>query len=88
MSEKEPTQRTEKGLEIPVPTRKDRDDALSMIVKPVVEHSDEPAPREAYVPVPGIGKLRKALSRRKPVREMEEAAAQEAEYPEDETNEG
>jgi hypothetical protein len=88
MAEKEPTQRTEKGLEIPVPTRKDSDDTLSKIVKPVVEHSDEPAPREAYVPVPGSGKLRKAFSRRKPTREMEEAAEQEIEYPEDETNEG
>jgi hypothetical protein len=85
--EKEPTQRTEKGLEIPVPTRRDWDDTLSRIVKPVVEHSDEPAPREAYVPPISPRKLRKALPR-KPAREMEEAAEQEAEYPEDETNEG
>jgi len=56
MPEKEPTQRTEKSLEIPVPTRKDGDDTLSKVIKPA--------------------------------REMEEAAAQEAEYPEDETNEG
>jgi hypothetical protein len=56
MAEKEPTQRTEKGLEIPVPTRKDWDKTLSKIVKPA--------------------------------REVEEAAEQEIEYPEDETNEG
>jgi hypothetical protein len=32
---KEPTQRTDKGLEIPVPTRKAWDDTLAKIVKPV-----------------------------------------------------
>ena len=34
MADKEPTQRTDKGLEIPVPTRKAWDDTLSKIVKP------------------------------------------------------
>jgi hypothetical protein len=56
MAEKEPTQRTDKGPEIPVPTRQDSDDPPSKVIRPG--------------------------------REMEEAAAQEAEYPEDETNEG
>ena len=62
MVEKEPTQRTEKGLEIPVPTRKDWDDTLSKIVKPARENDSES---------PEV-----------------QAARQNAEYPEDETNEG
>ena len=59
MSEKEPTPRTEKGLEIPVPTRKAGDDTLTQAIKP----ADGP-------------------------QEIDDAAAQEAEYPADETNEG
>jgi hypothetical protein len=31
---KEPTQRTDKGLEIPVPTRKAWDDMLGKVIKP------------------------------------------------------
>jgi hypothetical protein len=31
---KEPTQKTEKGLEIPVPTRKAWDDMLGKVIKP------------------------------------------------------
>jgi hypothetical protein len=34
MDEKEPTQETDKGLEIPVPTRKDWDDTLAKVIKP------------------------------------------------------
>lgn len=56
MAEKEPTQPTEKGREIPVPKRDDLEDTLSKVIKPA--------------------------------HEMEEAAAQESEYPEDESNEG
>jgi hypothetical protein len=37
----EPTQRTEKGLEIPVPTRKAWDETLSKIVKPVNDDEAE-----------------------------------------------
>jgi hypothetical protein len=33
--EQEPTQRTSKGLEIPVPSRKDVEDALRKLVQPV-----------------------------------------------------
>lgn len=56
----EPTQRTEKGPEIPVPTRKDWDNTLTKVIKPATDGPQETA----------------------------DAATQEAEYPEDETNEG
>jgi hypothetical protein len=41
MARKEPTQRTEKGLEIPVLARKDLDDTLAKIVRPA--HEEEQA---------------------------------------------
>jgi hypothetical protein len=63
MPKEEPTQHTRKGLEIPVPTRRQVDDALAAVAMPIVEHSDKSAPREAHVPPIGPRKLRKALSR-------------------------
>ena len=36
MPEKEPTQYTPKGLEIPIPTRSQVDDALAKVAKPEV----------------------------------------------------
>jgi hypothetical protein len=40
MTEKEPKQRTEKGLEIPVATRKDWDDTFSKIIEPAREDEE------------------------------------------------
>jgi hypothetical protein len=39
---KEPTQRTEKGLEIPVPTRESWDDTLAKVIKPSPDRRQEP----------------------------------------------
>ncbi len=45
----EPTQTTDKGLEIPVPTRGDWDKTLSKVVRPVKEAVDA-AEQEAELP--------------------------------------
>jgi hypothetical protein len=42
-----PTQRTPKGLEIPVPTRKDVMDALRKVSKPDKPEKDERRPSDA-----------------------------------------
>ena len=47
--DKEPTQRTKKGLEIPVPTRTAWDDTLSKVVRPVKEAVDS-AEQESELP--------------------------------------
>jgi hypothetical protein len=36
MAEKEPTQKTPQGLDIPIPTRRQVDDALAKVAKPQV----------------------------------------------------
>jgi hypothetical protein len=42
-----PTQRTPKGLEIPVPTRKDVMDAIRKVAKPDEPEKDEKRPSDA-----------------------------------------
>lgn len=66
MSE-QPTQRTPKGAEIPIPTRGDVFRDLDKAAKPIVAN-DVDAPTGADVPLPGDAKRKKrrSLGKRRP----------------------
>jgi hypothetical protein len=57
VNEKEPTQRTDEGLEIPVPTRKDWDARFAKIIKPAdgPQEVEDAAEQEAEYPADETG---------------------------------